>query len=107
MTQTVEPKAQASLNKFEKLKAEKDGLALKAELDHFAEIGWEAMDETDRDYRLKWLGIFFRPVTPGKFMMRLRLANGIITSTQTRTLAEIVQRYGAAGRGDHPTRQNF
>jgi hypothetical protein len=46
MTQTVEAKAQASLNKFEKLKAEKDGLALKAELDHFAEIGWEAMDET-------------------------------------------------------------
>jgi ferredoxin-nitrite reductase len=107
MTQTVEPKAQASLNKFEKLKAEKDGLALKAELDHFAEIGWEAMDETDRDHRLKWLGIFFRPVTPGKFMMRLRLANGIITSNQTRTLAEIVQRYGDDGSADITTRQNL
>src|SRR6476469_6524422 len=89
MTQTVEPKAQASLNKFEKLKAEKDGLALKAELDHFAEIGWEAMDETDRDHRLKWLGIFFRPVTPGKFMMRMRLANGIITSRQNLQLRGI------------------
>lgn len=107
MTQTVEAKAQASLNKFEKLKAEKDGLTLKAELDHFAEIGWEAMDETDRDYRLKWLGIFFRPVTPGKFMMRLRLANGIITSNQTRTLAEIVQRYGDDGSADITTRQNL
>jgi ferredoxin-nitrite reductase len=107
MTQTVEAKAQASLNKFEKLKAEKDGLALKAELDHFAEIGWEAMDETDRDHRLKWLGIFFRPVTPGKFMMRLRLPNGIITSNQTRTLAEIVQRYGDDGSADITTRQNL
>ena len=107
MTQTVEAKAQASLNKFEKLKAEKDGLALKAELDHFAEIGWEAMDETDRDHRLKWLGIFFRPVTPGKFMMRLRLASGVITSTQTRTLAEIVQRYGDDGSADITTRQNL
>lgn len=107
MTQTVEPKAQASLNKFEKLKAEKDGLALKAELDHFAAIGWEAMNETDREHRLKWLGIFFRPVTPGKFMMRLRLPNGIITSNQTRTLAEIVQRYGDEGSADITTRQNL
>jgi len=105
MTQTIEP--QASLNKFEKLKAEKDGLAVKAELDHFAEIGWEAMDEIDREHRLKWLGIFFRPVTPGKFMMRLRLPNGIITSNQTRTLAEIVQRYGDDGSADVTTRQNL
>lgn len=105
MTQTVEP--QASLNKFEKLKAEKDGLALKAELDNLAEIGWEAMDATDREHRLKWLGIFFRPVTPGKFMMRLRLPNGIITSNQTRTLGEIVQRYGDDGSADITTRQNL
>jgi ferredoxin-nitrite reductase len=105
MTQTVEP--QASLNKFEKLKAEKDGLALKAELDNFAKIGWEAMDATDREHRLKWLGIFFRPVTPGKFMMRLRLPNGIITSNQTRTLGEIVQRYGDDGSADITTRQNL
>ncbi|WP_236506745.1 ferredoxin--nitrite reductase [Tychonema sp. BBK16] len=105
MTQTVEP--QASLNKFEKLKAEKDGLALKAELDNFAQLGWEAMDATDREHRLKWLGIFFRPVTPGKFMMRLRLPNGIITSNQTRTLGEIVQRYGDDGSADITTRQNL
>ncbi len=105
MTQTVEPKT--SQNKFEKLKSEKDGLAVKAELEHFAQIGWEAMDETDRDYRLKWFGIFFRPVTPGKFMMRMRLPNGIITSNQTRTLAEIVQRYGDDGSADITTRQNL
>jgi ferredoxin-nitrite reductase len=105
MTQTVEPKA--SQNKFEKLKAEKDGLAVKTELDHFAQIGWEAMDETDREHRLKWLGIFFRPVTPGKFMMRLRLPNGVITSNQARTLGEIVQRYGSDGSADITTRQNL
>ena len=105
MTQIAEP--QAGVNKFEKLKAEKDGLALKAELAHFAEIGWEAMNETDRDHRLKWLGIFFRPVTPGKFMMRLRLPNGIITSNQMRVLGEIVQRYGDDGNADITTRQNI
>jgi ferredoxin-nitrite reductase len=96
-----------SLNKFEKLKAEKDGLAVKADLDHFAQVGWEAMDETDRDHRLKWLGIFFRPVTPGKFMMRLRLPSGIISSAQMRVLAELVQRYGEDGYADITTRQNL
>ena len=96
-----------SLNKFEKLKLEKDGLAVKADLENFAQIGWEAMDETDRDHRLKWLGIFFRPVTPGKFMMRLRLPSGIISSVQMRVLAEIVQRYGEDGNADITTRQNL
>ena len=112
MTNTVTPKETKS-NKFEKLKAEKDGLEVKKELEDFARIGWEAMDETDRDYRLKWLGVFFRPVTPGKFMMRLRMPNGILTSGQMRVLAEILQRYCQSGgfqdqgNADITTRQNI
>ena len=96
-----------SQNKFEKFKAEKDGLAVKTELEHFARIGWEAMDETDRDHRLKWMGVFFRPVTPGKFMMRLRIPNGILTSNQMRVLGSVVQRYGDDGNADITTRQNI
>lgn len=96
-----------TLNKFEKFKAEKDGLAIKDELDHFAQIGWEAMDKTDLEYRLKWVGVFYRPVTPGKFMMRLRVPNGIISSEQMRVLGEIVQRYGDDGNADITTRQNL
>lgn len=95
------------LNKFERLKADKDGLAVLNDLQHFAQVGWEGIDELDRDYRLKWLGIFFRPVTPGKFMMRLRLPQGILTSGQMRALAEIVQRYGTDGNADITTRQNL
>ena len=112
MTNTVTPKETKS-NKFEKLKAEKDGLEVKKQLEDFARIGWEAMDETDRDYRLKWLGVFFRPVTPGKFMMRLRMPNGILTSGQMRVLAEILQRYCQSGgfqdqaNADITTRQNI
>jgi ferredoxin-nitrite reductase len=98
---------QDSQNKFEKFKAEKDGLMVKSELDHFAQIGWEAMDETDRNHRLKWVGLFFRPVTPGKFMMRMRLPSGILTSAKMRVLAEIVQRYGEDGNADITTRQNL
>lgn len=105
MTGTVE--RQEKLNKFEKFKAEKDGLAVKTELEQFANIGWEAIDKTDRDHRLKWLGVFFRPVTPGKFMLRMRMPNGVITSQQMRVLAEIVQRYGEDGSADITTRQNL
>ncbi|MDY6937241.1 MAG: ferredoxin--nitrite reductase [Cyanobacteriota bacterium] len=94
-------------NKFERLKSEKDGLAVKSELEHFARIGWEAVDETDLTQRLKWLGIFFRPVTPGQFMLRLRLPNGVITSEQMRVLAAIVGRYGEDGSADITTRQNI
>ncbi len=97
----------ASLNKFEKLKAEKDGLAVKAEIEKFAFLGWEAMDETDRDHRLKWVGVFFRPATPGKFMMRMRMPNGILTSNQMRVLASVVQRYGDDGNADITSRQNI
>jgi len=96
-----------TLNKFEKFKAEKDGLAIKDELDHFAQIGWEAMDKTDLEHRLKWVGVFYRPVTPGKFMMRLRVPNGIISGEQMRVLGEIVQRYGDDGNADITTRQNL
>jgi ferredoxin-nitrite reductase len=95
------------LNKFERIKAEKDGLEVRHDLSHFAEIGWEAIAESDRDYRLKWLGLFFRPVTPGKFMMRLRIAHGIMTSAQMRMLAEVIQRYGSDGSADITTRQNL
>lgn len=95
------------INKFERIKAEKDGLAVRQDIARFAEIGWEAIEESDRDYRLKWLGLFFRPVTPGKFMMRLRLPSGIISSAQMRMLAEIIQRYGADGSADITTRQNL
>ena len=107
MVQAVNQEEKSTLNKFEKIKAEKDGLKVKDELDHFAQIGWEAMDKDDLEHRLKWLGIFYRPVTPGKFMMRLRIPNGILTSAQMRVLGEVVERYGEDGNADITTRQNL
>jgi len=100
-------KAGTKLNKFERFKAEKDGLVVKDELEKMAQMGWEAVDETDLTQRLKWLGIFFRPVTPGKFMLRLRMPNGALNSYKLRVLAEIVQRYGDDGSADITTRQNL
>ena len=107
MVETVKPSSQEKLNKFEKFKAEKDGLAVKDQLAHFAQIGWESLDKTDLEHRLKWLGVFYRPVTPGKFMLRMRTPNGILTSPKLRLLGEIVQRYGDDGNADITTRQNI
>ena len=104
MTTTV---AAPKLNKFEQFKAEKDGLAIKDQLSHFAQIGWEAMEADDLGHRLKWVGLFFRPVTPGKFMLRMRMPNGVLTSGQMRVLAQIVERYGDDGNADITTRQNL
>ncbi|MDJ0650086.1 MAG: ferredoxin--nitrite reductase [Xenococcaceae cyanobacterium MO_188.B19] len=100
-------KAPAKLNKFEKFKAEKDGLAVKDEIEKFAQQGWEAIDKTDLEHRLKWLGIFYRPVTPGKFMLRMRTPSGIVTSEQMQIYAGIVQKYGEDGSADITTRQNI
>lgn len=105
MTTETDPKIK--LNKVEKVKAAKDGLDVKNELEHFAKIGWESVDKADLETRLKWLGIFYRPVTPGKFMLRMRVPNGILNSEQMRVLASAIERYGDEGTADITTRQNI
>ena len=106
MVGTAKP-TKTKMNKFEAFKAEKDGLAVKDELEKFAQLGWEAMDETDLQHRLKWVGVFYRPVTPGKFMLRMRMPNGILSSEQMKVLAEVIERYGEDGNADITTRQNL
>lgn len=95
------------LNKIEQNKAAKDGLLVGNEIEEFARIGWEEVDETDLQLRLKWYGMFWRPKTPGKFMLRLRVPNGVINHRQLRVVASIVERYGENGSCDITTRQNL
>jgi ferredoxin-nitrite reductase len=94
-------------NKIEALKEAKDGLALKAEIARFAGIGWEAIDDDDLQHRLKWLGVFFRKSTPGRFMVRMRIPNGLLSSDQMRVLASVVEKCGEHGVADITTRQNI
>ncbi len=97
----------ATLSKIEQAKAERCGLELEPVLADLASQGWESLDEADLTIRLKWLGIFFRPVTPGRFMVRLRLPNGVINASQLEVLADAVDRCGADGSADLTTRQNI
>ena len=93
------------MNKIELIKAEKDGLNTVKDLPEFAQQGWESISEANLE-RLKWTGVFFRKHTPGFFMMRVRITNGIANVDQLRTLAGIAAEYGR-GRLDITTRQQI
>ena len=93
------------MNKIEALKAERDGLAVAEDLVRFAREGWRTIADDDKE-RLKWLGVFHRRPTPGHFMMRIRMPNGILTAAQARLLGEITQR-GGKNVADVTTRQQL
>ena len=57
-----------------------------------AEGGWQSIEEGDRE-RLKWAGVFFRRQTPGQFMMRVRMSNGLSNARQFRALADISREF--------------
>jgi ferredoxin-nitrite reductase len=93
-------------NKVEIIKEEKDGLdALPDILALAANNRWEEMTEADKA-RAKWHGLFFRPPTPGNFMLRLRLEAGKTSSRQFRVIADLSDEFGK-GFCDLTTRQQI
>ncbi len=93
------------MNRIEEYKKEKDGLDILQDVPRYAAEGWEAIDDGDKE-RLKWAGVFFRRQTPGRFMMRLRIPNGIATAMQLRCLGEVSEEFGK-GFADITTRQQI
>jgi|EP00900_Chrysochromulina_parva_P009776 ferredoxin-nitrite reductase len=102
-------------NPIEKLKLAKDGTSAFTDVYEFAKairagtLTWEEVEKNDLDQRLKWVGLLHRGKrTPGRFMMRLRTPNGIVTAEQMRFYAECVEPYGPEiGVVDITTRQNI
>jgi ferredoxin-nitrite reductase len=93
------------MNKIEEYKKEKAGLDILDDISRYAEEGWEKITDGDKE-RLKWAGIFFRRQTPGRFMMRLRFANGFMSAAQLRTIGAISRDFGK-GCADLTTRQQM
>src|SRR5713101_9225348 len=91
------------MNKVEEYKNEKNGLDIFTEIERYSRDGPEAIYERDKAL-MKWYGVFFRKHTPGFFMMRIRITNGIATTRQVRTLADATRDLGA-GFADITTRQ--
>ncbi|KAK8930566.1 hypothetical protein KSP39_PZI016712 [Platanthera zijinensis] len=111
----LKEKFRPGINPQEKVKLEKDPMTLALEdgLRQLAATPFEEIEESksgkiDLDVRLKWLGLFHRRKHQyGRFMMRLKLPNGVTTSEQTRYLAGVIETYGTEGCADVTTRQNW
>ncbi|MCY3902569.1 MAG: hypothetical protein OXF76_05325 [Caldilineaceae bacterium] len=93
------------LSKVELLKLKKSPLSLIHDIYRWADEGFEAIPPEYYDL-FKWHGFFYRKQTPGYFMLRTRISNGIINSTQLRAIASLARDYGR-GVGDFTTRQNM
>lgn len=93
------------MNKIEEYKKQKDGLEILHDLPRYAADGWKTINDGDKE-RLKWAGVFFRRQTPGHFMMRVRIPNGIMTAIQLRAIGEISREFGK-GFADITTRQQL
>jgi ferredoxin-nitrite reductase len=102
-------------NPFEKTKLKRDPTLVWDDVHEFAaairegKTNWEDIAKDDIDIRVKYAGMFHRGKrTPGKFMMRLRIPNGIVTSDQMRYFGESVRPWGPeVGVVDITTRANI
>ncbi|EXC17337.1 Ferredoxin--nitrite reductase [Morus notabilis] len=111
----LKEKFRQGLNPHEKVKLEKEPMKLFMEngIEELSKMSMEEIDshkaaKNDIDVRLKWLGLFHRRKHQyGRFMMRLKLPNGVTTSAQTRYLASVIRKYGKDGCTDVTTRQNW
>lgn len=102
-------------NPIEKAKLAKDGTSAFVDVYEYAakfrsgEMTWEEVEAADMNTRLKFVGMLHRDKrTPGQFMMRLKVPNGIVNADQMRFYAQCVEKYGEErGVVDITTRQNI
>ena len=92
-------------NKIEDIKNARHPFDVIDDLAHFVEEGFNAIPDDDFE-RLKWYGLFRRKTTPGYFMVRLRIPNGILSAVQARELANLITVFGR-DTADLTTRQNL
>lgn len=91
------------MNKFERVKFEKDGLDVWENLQRATTEGHEILDADDR-MRLKWYGLYEHNTKDGYFMLRVKVTQGILTADQADVLAGITRDFGR-GIIDCTTRQ--
>ncbi|KAK6916440.1 Nitrite/Sulfite reductase ferredoxin-like domain [Dillenia turbinata] len=111
----LKEKFREGINPQEKVKLQKEPMKLFMEngINELANMSMEDIDKSkltkdDIDVRLKWLGLFHRRKHQyGRFMMRLKLPNGVTSGAQTRYLASVIKKYGKEGCADVTTRQNW
>lgn len=92
-------------NSVERLKREKAPLGILDELPTLIGAGYERIAEEDI-VRLQWWGLYHDKPKIGTFMLRVKLAGGIVSPAQLRAIGEISNVHGK-GDGELSTRQNI
>ncbi len=82
------------INKIEKLKQEHTPQEAWEKLEYYAQHGFSSIPEHDLTYFFKCFGIFYRPATPERFMIRVRIPGGKLTYEQAKKLGEVAKAYG-------------
>lgn len=60
----------------------------------YAKSGYSSISEDDRDFVLKSFGVFDRPATPERFMIRVRIAGGSLSVEQSKAVAYVAKTFG-------------
>ncbi len=81
------------LNKIEEMKNSRNPLEAFEKLQEYAKNGYDSIPEDDKKYFLKCFGIYDRPATPERFMIKLRIAGGHLNSSQARVIGECAKEY--------------
>jgi ferredoxin-nitrite reductase len=82
------------LNKIEKLKELKDPQEAFDKLEEYAKNGYDSIPDEDKKYFLKCFGIYDRPATPERFMLKLRIPGGQFKTIQARVIGECAKEFG-------------
>ncbi|MDO8455031.1 MAG: ferredoxin--nitrite reductase [Sulfurimonas sp.] len=82
------------LNKIEEIKNSKSPLEAFEKLQEYAKNGYESIPDDDKKYFLKCFGIYDRPATPERFMIKLRIPGGHLNAEQARVIGACARDYG-------------
>ncbi|MFK5976712.1 MAG: ferredoxin--nitrite reductase [Sulfurovum sp.] len=82
------------LNKIEVVKNMKNPQEALEKLEYYALHGYDSIPDEDKKYFLKCFGIYDRPTTPERFMLKLRIPAGHLTSNQANEIGECARDFG-------------
>lgn len=82
------------INKIEKVKDLKTPQEAYDKLDEYAANGFDSIPEEDKTYFLKCFGIYYRPATPEKFMLKLRIPGGFMSAEQAKVIGACAEEFG-------------
>ena len=82
------------LNKMEEVKNLKNPQEAFDKIKEYAQNGYASIPDEDKKYFLKCFGIYDRPATPERFMIKLRIPGGHLNASQARVIGACAKEYG-------------